>query len=333
MIGRINRRETIMLLGGAAAAWPLAARAQQAKLPVIGYLSSSGPTSIITTGYMLPAFRQGLKEAGYAEGQNVAIEYRWADGKMERLPVLVAELVSLRVAVIFATSNAAAQAAKSAGDIVPVAFAIGGDPVSLGLVASIRQPGRNMMGATFLSTTIQAISLQMLHEAVPNAGVVGVLMNPSNPNAEPNAQEQQQAARMLGLQLQVLNARTTGEIDMAFATFVQSHVGALVINGDPFFSDRIGQIAALTLRHAIPAIYPTRDFVDAGGLMTYGASNTEATRLAAIYTGRILKGEKPSDLPVQQSTKVELILNLITAKTIGVTFPLTLLGRADAVIE
>jgi putative ABC transport system substrate-binding protein len=327
------KRRTFIAGLGSAAALPVVARAQQAKLPVIGYLSSNGPTSTVTTGYMLPSFRQGLKEAGYAEGQNVTIQYRWADGKMERLPVLAADLVSLRVAVIFATSNAAAQAAKSASDIVPVAFAIGGDPVSLGLVASMRQPGRNMTGATFLSTASQAISLQMLHEAVPNAGVVGVLMNPSNPNAESNAQEQQQAARMLGLQLQVLNARTTGEIDTAFATFVQSHVGALVINGDPFFSDRIGQIAALTLRHAIPAIYPTRDFVGAGGLMTYGASITEASRLAAIYTGRILKGDKPSDLPVQQSTKVELILNLITAKIIGVTFPLTLLGRADEIIE
>jgi putative ABC transport system substrate-binding protein len=328
----MKRRDFITLLGGAAA-WPLAARAQQVALPMLGFLSSSVPSSPITTAYMLPALRHGLKEAGYVEGQNLTIEYRWAEGKTDRLTDLAADLVGRRVAAIFAAGNAAAQAAKPASQTVPVIFSIGGDPVSFGLVASMKEPSGNMTGASFLSTASQAISLQMLHEAVPHAAVIGALINPSNPNAQPNAREMQEAARTLGLQLQILNARSIDEIDVAFATFVQSHVGALLINGDSFFSDRMGQITALTLRHAIPAIYPTRDFVAAGGLMTYGASYAEAYRLAAIYAGRILKGEKPANLPVQQSTKVELILNLNTAKVLGITLPLSLLARADEVIE
>ena len=309
----MRRREFITLLGGAAA-WPIAARAQQAAIPIIGYLSTGARASTFITAYSLPAFQQGLKEAGYIEGQNVAIEYRWAEGKNDRLPILAADLVRLRVAAIFVGDNAAALAAKSASGTVPVVFAIGADPVNLGLVASMKQPNGNATGASFLTTASQAISLQMLHEAVPNAAVVGALINPNNPNAEPNARELQEAARRLGLQLQILNARNTGEIDAAFATFVQSHLGALAINGDPFFSVRMGQIAGLTLRHAIPAIYPTRDFVAAGGLMTYGASSTEAHRLAAVYVGRILKGERPADLPVQQATKSQQTMSIRSAR-------------------
>ena len=281
----------------------------------------------------MPAFRDGLKEAGYIEEQNLTVEYRWAGGQYDRLPALAADLVGRKVAVIFTTSNAATQAAKAATETTPIVFAIGGDPVSLGLVASMKEPGGNVTGASFLSTASQAINLQMLHEAVPNASIVGALINPANPNAEPNKREKRDAARTLGLELHIQNARTVGEIDVAFASFVQSHVGALLIDGDPFFSDRVGQIAALTLRHAIPAIYPTRDFVAAGGLMAYGASNTEADRLAAVYAGRVLKGEKPANLPVQQATRVELILNLNAAKVLGITLPPTLLTRADEVIE
>ena len=329
----IRRREFMTLLGGAAAAWPLAARAQQPALPVLGYLSSSSPTSGVNTVYTLPAFRRGLKEAGYIEDQNLTVEYRWAGGQYDHLPALAADLVGRKVAVIFTTSNVAAQAAKAATETTPIVFAIGGDPVSLGLVASMKEPGGNVTGASFLSTASQAINLQMLHEAVPNASIVGALINPANPNAEPNKREMRDAARTLGLELRIQNARTVGEIDVAFASFVQSHVGGVLIDGDPFFSDRAGQIAALTLRHAIPAIYPTRDFVAAGGLMAYGASNTEAYRLAAVYAGRVLKGEKPANLPVQQATRVELILNLNAAKVLGITLPPTLLTRADEVIE
>jgi putative ABC transport system substrate-binding protein len=328
----MKRRAFIAILGGVTA-WPLAARAQQPAMPVIGLLSGNAAASPNMTTDLLPAIRQGLREIGLIEGHNVAIEYRWADGQYDRLPALAADLVGRRVGAIFATDNTAAQAAKSASTTIPIAFAIGGDPVNLGLVASMNQPGGNVTGVSFLSTTSWAIRLQMLHEAVPSAAVIGALINPSNPNAEPNMRDAQANAPALGLQLQVLNARNEGEIDAAFASFVQSRVGALVIDGDPFFSFRIRHLAALTLRHAMPAIYPTRDFVGAGGLMTYGASNTEAYRLAAVYVGRILKGEKPADLPVQQSTKVELILNLDTAKVLGVTFPLTLLTRADEVIE
>jgi putative ABC transport system substrate-binding protein len=329
----MKRREFIRLVGGAAAVWPLAAGAQQPALPVIGLLSGNAAASPNTTTYILPMIRQGLKEIGLIEGHNVAIEYRWAEGQYDRLPAMAADLVGRRVGAILATDNAAAKAAKSASTTIPIAFAIGGDPVSLGLVASMKQPSGNVTGVSFLTTTSWAIRLQMLHEAVPSAAFIGALINPGNPSAEPNMRDAQATAPALGLKLQVLNARNESEIDAAFASFVQSRVGALVIDGDPFFSFRIRHLAALTLRHAMPAIYPTRQFVDAGGLMTYGASNTEAYRLAAVYVGRILKGEKVADLPVQQSTKVELVLNLDTARVLGVAFPLALLTRADEVIE
>jgi putative ABC transport system substrate-binding protein len=328
----VNRRNFITLIGGVAT-WPLAARAQQTATPVIGALRSDAATSGYVVGSILPAFRQGLKEAGFVEGQNVAVDFRWADGHYDRLPGLAAVLISRKVSLLVAFDNPAAQAVKSANPTMPFVFAIGGDPISLGLVASMKDPGANVTGATFLSTTSQALQLQMLHEAVPNAALLGALMNPTNPNAVANVREMQEAARALGLKLQIENATSVGEIDTAFAALVQARVGALVIGGDPLFSLRIAQLAGLALRHALPAIYGVRDFVAAGGLMTYGASNTEAYRTGGFYAGRILKGEKPADLPVQQATKVELILNLATAKILGVSFPLTLLGRADEVIE
>ena len=326
----LKRREFIALLGGSAAAWPRAARAQQPAVPVVGYLNGESPDPVADN---LRALRQGLKDLDYVERQNVEFEYRWAENQYDRLPALAADLVRRQVSVIVASGNAAAMAAKAASSTIPIVFSIGGDPVKLGLVASLDRPGGNVTGVSFLSTTTAATRLQMLHEAVPKAAVIGALMNPSNPNAEPNTRETQEAARMLGLQLHVLNAGTDREIDAAFATLAQRHVGALVIDGDPFFSDRIEQLAALTLRHAIPAISTIRDFAGVGGLMTYDGSNAEANRLAGDYAGRILNGDKPADLPVQQSTKVELVINLKTAKALGLAFPLTLLDRADEVIE
>jgi putative ABC transport system substrate-binding protein len=334
MISPVRRREFITLLGGAAAAWPLAARAQpQRALPVIGFLSGNIAGGLYASNYLLPAFRGGLRDSGYVEGQNVAVEYRWAEGQYERLPALAADLASRRVNAICATDNASAQAAKAAGSNIPIVFSVGADPVGLGLVASLVRPGGNFTGASFLSTTTAAIRLQMLHEAVPSAAIVGVFVNPSNPNAELNAREAQDAARTLGLQLHVLNVSTDRDIDAAFATLIQRRVGALAIDGDPFFTNRIELLAALTLRHAIPAIYASRVFAVVGGLMTYGGSSAEAYRLAGGYVGRVLKGDKPGDLPVQQATKIELIINMKTAKALGLTFPLTLLGRADEVIE
>jgi putative ABC transport system substrate-binding protein len=326
----MKRREFITLLGGAAAAWPRTTRAQQPAVPVVGYLNGGSPDPVADN---LRALRQGLKDLDYVERQNVEFEYRWAENQYDRLPALAADLVRRQVSVILASADAAAVAAKAASSTIPIVFSIGGDPVKLGLVASLARPGGNVTGATFLATTTAATRLQMLHEAVPKAAVIGALMNPSNPNAEPDTRETQEAARTLGLQLHVLNAGTDRELDAAFATLAQRHVGALVINGDSFFSDRIEQLAALTLRHAIPAISTIRDFAGVGGLMTYDGSNAEANRLAGDYAGRILNGDKPTDLPVQQSTKVELVINLKTAKALGIAFPLTLLDRADEVIE
>jgi putative ABC transport system substrate-binding protein len=321
----MHRREFMTLLGVAAATWPLAARAQQPMTPVIGFLSpSTGSPS---------AFRQGLKDIGYVEGQNVAIEYRWAEGQFDRLPALAAELVGRRATVILAGGGAAALAAKAASSTIPIVFVTGGDPVKLGLVASLARPGGNVTGVSFLTTTTAAIRLQMLHEAVPSAAVIGALIDPNSPNAEPRTRETQEAARTLGLQLHVLNTSTDRELDAAFASLIPRHVGALVIDSSSFFGARIEQLAALTLRQAMPAISDSRDFAGAGGLMTYGGSSTEANRLAGGYAGRILKGERPADLPVQQTTKVELIINLKTAKAFGITVPQLLLGRADEVIE
>jgi len=326
----MNRRSFVSLLGGAMAAWPLAAVAQQSTPPLIGYLNSESLEANLSG---LTAFRKGLSETGYVEGQNVAIEYRWAEGQADRLPALAADLVQHRVAVIATLANIAAVAAKAATATIPIVFTIGGDPVKIGLVASFNRPGGNITGVSFLSSAVMAKMLEVMHRMVPNIAVIAALVNPDNPQAEADTKDAQEAARLLGLELRVLNARTASEIDAAFAILIQRHVGALLIEGDPLFVSQVKQLVVLTVRHTIPAIYQGRDFPDAGGLMSYGASRTDAMRLAGGYTGRILKGEKPADLPVQQSTKVEMIVNLRTAKTLGIQVPPTLLAQTDEVIE
>jgi putative ABC transport system substrate-binding protein len=326
-----RRRDFITLLGGAAAAWPVAARAQSEALPIVGYLGSG---SIESTARMLSAFRKGLAEVGYMEGRNVAIEYRWADGQYDRLPGLASELVRRPVNVIAAPgATVSAVAAKSVTTSIPIVFAVGADPVEVGLVASLNRPGGNITGVSFLATTLAAKMLEVLHEATPAAIVVAALMNPSNPNSVSDKVQVREAARVLGLQLHILDATSEREIDDAFAAMLERRVGALFIEGDPLFTSRLRQLVALSVRHAIPAIYQGRDFVEAGGLMSYGADRVDAFRIAGTYAGRVLKGEKPAVLPVQQSTKIELAVNLTTAKAIGLTLPLTLLGRADEVIE
>jgi putative tryptophan/tyrosine transport system substrate-binding protein len=322
----MRRREFIAGLGGALA-WPVVASAQQSQMPVIGYLSSGSRADYATNE---AAFRQGLASMGFVEGRIVTIDYQYADGQYDRLSMLATDLLRRQAAVIYADDNASAMTAKATTTTASVIFRIGGDPIRLGLVASLNRPNGNITGVSFIQTTTTAIRVQMLHEAVPSAVVVGLLVNPANPNAEPEAQE---AARKLGLDLHVVNASTAHEIDEAFATLRQARTQALVVVGDPFLGDRRQQLVALTLRHAMPTIFSSRLFVDAGGLMSYGASINDAERLGGAYVGRILKGEKPADLPVQQVAKVELILNLIIAKALGLTIPETLLATADEVIQ
>jgi putative ABC transport system substrate-binding protein len=328
----MRRRDFIRVVIGSAVASPLAAHAQQPAMPVVGFLSSASPDLYVTR---LNAFRQGLKEAGYVEGQNVAIEYRWADGQNDRLPTMAADLVRRQVAVIATPgSTPAALAAQAATTTIPIVFSIGGDPVQFGLVASLNRPGGNLTGGTFLSIEVGPKRLELLHELVPMATFVGLLVNPTNPNlAEPTTKNLRAAAHTLGLQLHILNASTDRDFDTVFATLIQLQLGALVIGADPFFSSRLEQLAALTVRHAVPTVYQTREFTVAGGLMSYGASFTDAFRAAGVYTGRILKGDKPADLPVQQLVKVELIINRKTAKALGLTVPPALLARANEVIE
>jgi putative tryptophan/tyrosine transport system substrate-binding protein len=326
----IGRRQFMSALGGATVVWPLAARAQQEAMPVIGFLGSESPDLFAGR---LPAFRQGLSEVGYVEGRNVAIEYRWAESKNDRLPALAAELVRRQVNVIAAASTPAGPVAKAATTTIPIVFVTGSDPVAAGLVASMNRPGGNITGVTGMGVELGQKQLELLHELVPTATVVAALINPTSPTAEALSRTLQAAARNLGLQLHILNASTEPEIDAAFASLVELRAGALVIAPDVFFTTRSKQLAALTLGHALPSIYLFREFAAAGGLMSYGTSNADAYRQLGVYTGRILKGEKPADLPVVQSTKVEMVLNLKTAKTLGLTFPLTLLGRADEVIE
>jgi putative ABC transport system substrate-binding protein len=328
----MRRRQFMTLLGGAAVVWPRSARAQQQPaMPVIGFLNGGS-----TDGYapMVAAFRQGLKETSYIEGQNVAIEFRWAGGQYDRVPAMVAELVRRQVAVIVANTPGAPEV-KAATTTIPIVFLTGNDPVQIGLVATLNRPGGNVTGVTTLNVEVAPKRLELLHELIPAATVVALLVNPTSPTslAETTTRDTQGAARTLGIELHVLHASTEPDFDTAFATLAQRRAGALVIGPDPFFNSEIEQLAALALRHAVPTIYESREFAAAGGLMSYGGSLTDLYRQAGIYTGRILKGAKPADLPVQQSTKVELFLNLKTAKAFGLTFPLSLLGRADEVIE
>jgi putative ABC transport system substrate-binding protein len=326
----MRRRKFITLLGGAMA-WPLAARAQQS-MPVIGFLNSQ---SLDLFADRVRAFRGGLGEIGYVEGRTIAIEYRWAEGQNDRLPVLAADLVRRQMAVIVATGGTpSALAAKAATTTIPIVFQVGVDPIEAGLVASLNRPGGNITGVTALGVVLGPKQLELLHELVPKATLIALLVNPANPTAaETNVRELRAAASALGLQLHVLYASVERDLDTAFATVDQLRAGALVIGNDAFFVGRSGQLAAVALRHAVPTISQYREFAAAGGLISYGGGIRDAYRLAGAYTGRILRGEKPSDLPVQQSTKVEMILNLKTAKALGITVSLPLVGRADEVIE
>jgi ABC-type uncharacterized transport system substrate-binding protein len=326
----MKRREFLTLLGGAVATRPIAARAQQPAMPVIGFVNVAS-----AKGYarQLSAFLKGLSETGYVDGRNVAIEYRWAEGRSDRLPAMVADLVHRQVAVIAATSTPAALAAKAATMTIPIVFEMAADPVRLGLVASLNRPGGNATGVTNTNVEMAPKRLQLLHELVPTARVIALLVNPANPAAETNTKEVQAAARTLGLELHVLNASTERDFDGVFAKLIQLRAGGLVIGPDPLFSSQNEQLAALTIHHAVPTIYENREFAVAGGLLSYGGDATDAYRLTGIHTGRVLKGDKPADLPVQQATKVELYINLKTAKTLGLNVPNTIIGRADEVIE
>ena len=328
----MRRRDFITVLGGTAVTWPLAARAQQPAMPVIGFLGNASPDEYARR---LHAFRQGLKEAGFVEGQNVAIDYRWAEDRYNRLPVLATELVQRQVTMIVAGGGTpSAMAAKAATGTIPIVFAVAVDPVKIGLVASLSRPGGNLTGVTNLNVEVGPKRLELLRELLPTATGVAVLVNPTSPSiTEQYLKTLQPVARALGLQLHVLNASTDRELDTVFATMVQLRAGALVIGTDVFFNTRSERLAALSLRHAVPAIYQYRPFVAAGGLMSYGSDENEYYRLVGIYAGKILNGEKPADLPVVQSTKVELIINLRTAKALGLTVPQPLIGRADEVIE
>jgi putative tryptophan/tyrosine transport system substrate-binding protein len=328
----VRRREFITLLGGTAAAWPLAAGAQQPAMPVIGFLY---PTSPDTNADRLRGFRQGLKETGYVEGENVAIEYRWAENQMDRLPPLAAELVRRQVAVIAATGGLdSALAAKTATTTIPIVFSVTEDPVRLGLVASLARPGGNMTGVNLVVGELTAKRLALLRELVPGAARVAVLVNPANTvNAETTLRDVEPAARAMGLQIKVLKASTSREIEAAFATFVRERPDALLVGGDPFFRARRVQLANLASHHSIPATYALRDYAEAGGLMSYGSNLTDSYRQIGVYTGRILKGAKPADLPVVQSTRFELVLNAPTARMLGLTVPPQLLATADEVIE
>ena len=326
----MRRREFITLVGGvAAAAWPLAARGQQPAMPVIGFLHHASPD--VAAG-LAAAFRQGLKETGFVEGQNVRIEYRWAQGRYDLLPELAADLVRREVAVIM-TNTPTSQVAKAATSTIPIVFASADDPIPLGLVASFNRPGGNATGIYFLIAALEGKRVEFLHEVVPKAGTIALLVDPNFPSAATQTLAMRQAARSLGLNLLVVTAGTERDIDTAFATLVRERAGALAVAASGFFFFHREQLVALAAHHGMPVVYPWRDAAAAGGLMSYGASPFDAYRQAGIYAGRILKGEKPADLPVQQAVKVEFVINLRSAKALGLTVPVPLLGRADEVIE
>ena len=329
----MRRRDLIAALRGAAVAWPLAAYAQQSAMPVVGFLNPASPQSYPRP---LAAFLKGLAEAGYIDGQNITIQYRWAEGHNDRLPALAADLVRSRVSVIAATTTAAALAAKAATSTIPVVFETGSDPIKLGLVASLSRPGGNMTGAASMSVeVIAAKGLELLHELLPAARVIALLVNPTNPTvAEPQEREVLAAARALGLEVRVLQAANSErDFDGVFAKLIELHAAGLVISADALFTSQSQQLAALAVRHAVPAVHARREFAMAGGLLSYGSEITDSYRVAGFYTGRILKGDKPADLPVQQATKVELVINLKAAKALGIAIPLSLSGRADELIE
>jgi putative tryptophan/tyrosine transport system substrate-binding protein len=326
----MRRRDFIKVIGGGVAAWPLAARAQQSTLPVVGFVNIGS-----AEGYapQVSAFLKGLSEAGYVDGQNVAIEYRWANGEYDHLAALVDDLVRHRVSVIAATSTPANLVAKAATTTIPIVFTTGGDPVQLGLVASLGRPGGNVTGVSNVTVEVAPKRLELAHELVPQASVFGLLINPGNPLAENVKRDSQAAALKLGLQLNVQHATTDAELDKAFTAFREMQVGAVVIGTDGFFNDHVEHLAALAIRNSVPAVYQYHQFVATGGLASYGGSILDSYRLAGGYVGRILKGEKPADLPVQQASKIELLLNLKTAKTLGITVPQSVQNRADEVIE
>jgi len=325
----VKRREFITLIGGAAA-WPLAARAQQS-IPVIGFLHSASPGPFASA---VVAFRQGLSETGYIEGKNVAIEYRWAEGQYDRLPALAADLIGRKVKVIVAMAgNGPAQAAKAATASIPIVFVSGGDPVSAGLVASFNRPGGNVTGVSWIATALVPKQLELLRRSARNPAVIGALVNPTYPDHNLQLHELQEAGATIGQQIDVVRAGTARDIDTAFASLVQQGAGALIVANDPFFLNRRDQIVALAARHTTPTMYFSREFTAAGGLLSYGASPIDAARQGGIYAGKILKGEKPADLPVIQSTKFEFVINLKTAKALGLEIPPTVLALADEVIE
>jgi putative tryptophan/tyrosine transport system substrate-binding protein len=326
----MRRREFITLLGGATVAWPLAARAQQPAMPVIGFLSGVSPGPFVQR---LAAFNRGLNETGTIEGRNAAIEYRWAEGQYDRLPALATDLVGRRVVVIVAYTDRAALAAKATTTTIPIVFLIGSDPIKLGLVASLARPGENITGTSWFGVDLEPKQLSLLHELVPNAATIALLVDLNAPSATSRVSQVQAAAHALGLQLVVLNARTPSDIDMAFSSVERERAGALLVGAGAFLVSRRAQIIALAARHAIPAIYGFREYSADGGLISYGNDIPNAFHRAGVYTGRILKGDKPADLPVERTTKFELIINLKTAKALGLDVPLNLQQLADEVIE